>query len=131
MTDTVKLNENTVSAMKKYGLEDVGPAQYDHDYGDCPPVSDLSYFVRPIVPYIAGFAGKMTARSTECETCCSSLGSKTHSTTSSFIQLKDKGALFKPSDSVVKVCKLTELKVRQLLRTTEGKPPAGNIDFLF
>ena len=41
LTDTVKLDEkevdiSTISAMRKYGLEDVGPATHDHDYGDCP-----------------------------------------------------------------------------------------------
>ena len=73
----------------------------------------------------SGSAAKITARFTICPNCCEALGSRTHGSNSPFLNFKDQGGLFKPSKSVVTICKLTELKIRQLLRQTQGKPPQG------
>ena len=130
MADTVQvdgrqLDISTVTTMRRYGLEDMGPVQYEHDYVDCPPISELSEFKQSIIPYIGGYAAKMTAEALKCDTCVASLGSKTHISPPLFLRLKDNGGLFKPTDSVVVVCEWTERKIQHLMKRTEGVPPKG------
>ena len=113
--------------VRRYDLLVTEPEQSEHDYADVPCVSSLSKFVEAIHPYIAGCAGKITARIIHCPVCVDALGSKKAKSKSSFLNKKDMGGLFKSSDGVLDVCKLTELKVRQLLRTTQGKVPQGEL----
>ena len=72
--------------------------------------SSLSEFKKAIIPYIAGSAAKMTSKSCICETCCKALGSKYHISSSLFIDTNNHGGLFKPTMSVIKICKQTEKK---------------------
>ena len=65
------------------------------------------------------------ARELQCGTCCDSLGSTKNTTDYSFIKLKDKGGLFKPSKDLVKVCEETEKRFLRLLKCTGGKLPQG------
>ena len=132
MTDVIKVKDkefdiSTIGTMRKYGLEDCGPVQNEHDYVDCPPISMLSEYKHGVIPYIAGYAAKMTAKVAKCNTCVASLGSKAEATASTFLKMKDKGGLMKPSASVVHICEVAEKKIQQLLKTTDGTPPKGTI----
>ena len=122
--DTV-LDISTVGMARRYDLMIREPYQTDHDYDDIPQVSCLSEFQDSVLPYVAGSAAKTTARYTICPTCCEALGSRTQESNSPFLKFRDQGGLFKPTDSVVSICKLTELKIRQILRWTQGNPPQG------
>ena len=130
ITDTFKeknseLDITTVGMIRRYDLLIREPVRSDHDYTDIPSISSLSAFQEAIHPYIAGSAGKLTSKTSHCPSCRESLGSRNHQSSSSFLNMRDKGGLFKPSESVLAICKLTELKVRQLLRVSDGKLPQG------
>jgi CRISPR/Cas system-associated protein endoribonuclease Cas2 len=62
----------------------------------------------------------MTEKKTYCMPCCQALGSSAHKLESSFLLLKDRGSLFKPTESVITVCEETE-KCFQRMTVTDGK----------
>ena len=133
-TDTCRVGDvvldiNTAATIRKYDLDFRLPDQTDHDYVDSPNVALLSTMQKEAVPYIAGFCGKMTAKGLQCITCSDSLGSRTADTSSSFLSFKDRGGLFKPTQSVVSICEMTEVKILRLLKTTQGEPPKGTFVF--
>ena len=82
-------------------------------------------FQGAIVPYIAGHVGRSVAREVECGLSCGALGSTKNATDSSFLKLKDKGGLFKPSKDVVKICEKIEIGFLRLLKCSGGKLPQG------
>lgn len=90
-----------------------------------PPITStgLTEFTKATVSYIAGFAGKLTAKHSWCKECCDALGSTQHKAHSVFLETKDRGGLFKPSESVIAICEETEKKFRRLLNSTQGKVP--------
>ena len=56
--------------------------------------------------------------------CCSVLGSQDKNVPCSpFLQLKDRGNLYKPSQSVITVCTETEKCFQRMLKTSGGKLP--------
>ena len=126
---TLKDNEITLSdvaLIRKYDLDDRKPLECDHDYADMPSIMDcsaLTEFTKATVSYIAGFAGKMTAKKSWCQECCDALGSSHHKAHSVFLETKDRGGLFKPSKSVIAICELTEKKFKRLSNSTQGKLP--------
>ena len=65
----------------------------------------------------------MTEKKTLCMQCCQALGSPTHKPESSFLQLKDRGGLFKPSKSVISICQETEKCFQRMLKITDGYLP--------
>ena len=130
LDDTYDVNEtkitmSNVALIRKYDLQDRQPMQCDHDYADMCSITTthLSEFTAATVSYIAGFVGRMTAKTSWCRECCLSLGSPQHKAHTSFLEAKDRGGLFKPSKSVITICEETEKKIKRLLNTTEGKPP--------
>ena len=114
-----------VSLIRKYDLNDRKPVSLDHDYTDVPNFSNesLSEFKKPIIAYIAGFAGKSTAKNLWCKECCDALGSQQHISHSSLITAKDKGGLFKPSLSVIGICQEAETRFQRMVNSTGGKLP--------
>ena len=73
------------------------------------------------------YVAKMVIKKTLCSRCCcEALGSQNHAATSSFMRLKDRGGLFKPTQSVVKICEKTEQRFQRLLASTNGKLPQGD-----
>ena len=115
-----------VALIKKYDLEERKPLDWDHDYDDMPSVMDcsaLTEFTTATVSYIAGFTGRMTAKQSWCKECCDALGSSQHKAHSAFLEAKDRGGLFKPTESVILICEETERKFRRLLASTKGKLP--------
>ena len=65
----------------------------------------------------------MVEKKIKCYTCCKALGSKDHDAESSFLSLKDKGGLIKPTKSVINVCIATEHCFQQILSRTGGHLP--------
>ena len=106
-------------------LADRDPVVYEHDYTDAPNYSSytLTEFKKPVIAYIAGFVGKITAKQLWCRECCDALGSQQHLSLSSFITVKDRGGLFKPSFSVIKICEEAETKFQRMINSSEGHLP--------
>ena len=126
-------NEATVSEVmfiRKYDLSYRPPLQSDHDYSDIPNFTRVlhgfSEFKKAVISYIAGFVGKILSQKNMCFVCNDALGSKTGDSISPFLTLKDRGSLFKPSLSLVKVCEDTEIRLHRMLSSTHGKIPQGN-----
>eukprot|EP00794_Sanderia_malayensis_P000687 gene687-2878_t len=107
--------------MRKYDLQERSPMQTDHDYTDIPYFARLSQYKCATVAYIVGYVGKMAEMQLLWKECCKALGSKTHTLSSEFIEFKDRGGLFKPIASVVKVCKDAERCFDRMLTSTEGE----------
>ena len=114
-----------VQLIRRYDLADKDPRQDDHDYADTPnvTVNHLTEFTRDAISYIAGSVGRMTATKNLCKICCDALGSPQHMAHSVFLMNKDRGGLFKPTQSVISICLETETKFRRLLDTTGGNLP--------
>ena len=123
--EDTEVTMSDVALIRKYDLEHRNPEECDHDYEDTPNFSstNLSEFKKPVIAYISGSAGKITARNLWCKECCDALGSKQHIAHSLFIEQKDRGGLFKPSVSVIKICEETEVRFQRMLRSTGGKLP--------
>ena len=118
-----EISISETSLMRKYDLSDrQTPLNFDHDY--CiRSISKLSEYKRAAISYIAGFVAGMVEKKLCCLICCSALGSSSHTPTSSFLALKDRGGLFKPTKSVVAVCEETEKRFQRMLKTTKGELP--------
>ena len=128
VTDTCKVNEeivtlNDAALMRKYDLvHQPVPVQNDHNYCDYPNMVNLSEFKKEAVSYIAGYVAKMAEKKTHCGVCTKSLGSK-DAASSGLINLKGRGGLFKPSDSVVVVCQEAEKCFMRMLKASGGNLP--------
>ena len=130
MDDVCKVNGSLVTLsdvalIKKYDLVDRKPSRSDHDYVDAPNFSSntISEFKKSVIGYISGFAGKITAKHLWCKECCDALGSIQHECHSSLISAKDRGGLFKPSMSVIKICEEAEKKFQNMINSTGGHLP--------
>ena len=123
-----------VNLIKKYDLAYRPPIQCDHDYADIPNFTRASYefseFKEAVVGYIAGFVGKSLGKRILCYLCHTALGSTHGPSISTFVTLKDRGSLFKPSKSVVKVCEETEIRFQRMLQSTTEKLPTGDYIYL-
>ena len=56
---------------------------------------------------LKGYAAKMAEKKILCMPCCKALGSVNHQAESIFLKLKDRGSLFKPTQSVITICEET------------------------
>lgn len=119
------LSITNAAIIRKYDLEERCPVQSDHDYTDAPNITSISEFKQAAISFMAGYVAKMVAKQLLCDKCSSSLGSTATGTApqSAFMVLKDRGGLFKPSPSVVKVCEETEKCFERLLAVTGGNLP--------
>ena len=112
--------------IRKYDLQERIPIQCDHDYSDLPNVASISEYKEAAISYIGGFVGKTVAKKLSCHECRNVLGSRNSVPSSQFLQLKDRGNLYKPSQSVITVCKETEKCFQRMLAATAGKLPHSN-----
>ena len=86
----------------------------------------LTFYIlhcRASISYIAGYIGTMTEKKISCMPCCKALGSAMHTAESSFLKLKDRGYLFKPTTSVLTVCEETKKCFQRMLLSTGGTLP--------
>eukprot|EP00794_Sanderia_malayensis_P021103 gene21103-23164_t len=109
--------------IRKYDLQERTPIQFDHDYADVPNVCQLSEYKEAAVSYISGYVARMAEKRILCVSCCKALGSTQNPVKSKFLALKDRGGLFKPTQSVVKVCEKTEKCFNRMLASTDGRLP--------
>jgi len=109
--------------IRKYDLSEMSHTADNHDEMACPSIVHLSEFKEAAISYIAGFVAQMGTKQLICAACCIALGSRKGYTSSNFIQLKDRGNLFKPTSSVIRVCKETEKCIQRMVLATDGKLP--------
>ncbi|KAG1655031.1 DNA transposase THAP9 [Nymphon striatum] len=121
--DGQEISISEASIIRKYNLtERQTPVNFDHVYF-MPNISKLSEYKKAAISYIAGYVAGMVEKKILCSKCCKALGSKNHAPTSSFLALKDRGGLLKPTESVVVVCEETEKRFERMMATTKGKLP--------
>ena len=113
---------SNAALIRKYNIKDQ-PMQSDHDYIDAPNIDTLTEYKKAAISYIAGYVARMAEKQLICIHCCMALGSKNHAASSTFLALKDRGGLFKPTQSVIKVCKETEKCFARMLASTGRKFP--------
>lgn len=129
-----ELSVSDVTIIRKYDLAYRPPQQSDHDYFDTPnfnrALHGFSDFKKAAIHYIAGFVGRILSKRILCFPCNEALGSTSGTSLSGLLVLKDRGGLFKPTPSVVKVCEETEIRFQRLLNSTGGKLPQGNHNYV-
>ena len=126
INDTCNTNKEDVSItsaalIRKYDLTERSPIS-DHDYA-IPNTSNLSEFKQASISYIAGYVAKMAEKKILCMPCCKALGSVNHQAESIFLKLKDRGSLFKPTQSVITICEETEKCFERMMKVSGGNLP--------
>ena len=124
--DTCNVNKEDVSItnaalIRKYDLAERTSIP-DHDYA-IPNTFNLSEFKKASISYIAGYVAKMAEKKMLCMPCSKALGSVNHQPESTFLKLKDRGSLFKPSQSVITICEETKM-FRTNYESFWWKPPS-------
>ena len=118
---------SSVSIARKYDLfVRKEPMTNEQDYADAPNLSSLTEYKQASISYIAGHVVKMVTKHILCFQCSQALGSKNHVYTSSFLKLKDRRGVIKPSRSVVMVCEETEKLFQRMLLATGGELPRSS-----
>ena len=72
---------------------------------------------------LKGYVAKMAEKKILCMPCCKALGSVNHQAESIFLKLKDRGSLFKPTQSVITICEETEKCFEQMMKVSGGNLP--------
>ena len=111
-TNVISMDEN--DCLNIYDPEEESAAEQ-------PPLP-LSDFSKNVVTYIAGFVVRKVIKSIQCMTCFDKLLSSDdadtpllHSETSfDLLELRDRGGLIRPSNSVIGLCEKTENVIRSL-----------------
>jgi hypothetical protein len=121
-----------VSVARRYDLvlkqenDEVSQLLLEHKYAKkCEDLSSLSEFKMFVITYVAGYVVKMVRRIWRCPTCLEALYSSDDGVcnTMMFVNLKDKGGLIKPSQSVIAVCERTEKCIVRMMASCQGKIP--------
>ena len=115
----------TVNIARRVDVEPVEVLVPDDDtLSDLPDVDHLSEYKEAAISYITGFiVKKKMKQKVTCMPCSEALTSS-HSV-HSFVALKNRGGLQKPSPGITAVCQATERRFQRLLKTNEGKVPQG------
>ena len=116
---TMTLSEAAI--IKRYDISDM--QSVIDDYAIAPKITDISEYKKASVSYIGGFVANDVIKRLSCYSCIGALGSRSYFHESNFIKFKDRGNLFKPTKSVIKVCEETEKAVERMLNSTSGKLP--------
>ena len=72
---------------------------------------------------LKGYVAKMAEKKILCMPCCKALGSVNHQAESIFIKLKDRGSLFKPTQSVITICEETGKCFERMMKVSGGNLP--------
>ena len=121
--DNNNVSLSNAALIRKYDLQERIPIQSEHDYHDSPNFAILSEYKEAAVSYIAGYVARMAEKRLLCMDCCAALGSKHYTAKSRFLAFKDRGGLFKPTQSVITVCKETEKCFNRMLVSIGGNLP--------
>ncbi|CAB4023677.1 Hypothetical predicted protein [Paramuricea clavata] len=105
--------------IRKYDLVEREPVIYDHDYCDSPNIVHLSEYKKAAISYIGGYVAQMVRKQISCMPCSQAVGSIGHPAQGSFLKMKDRGSLFKPTQSVLKICEETEKCFQRMLIKTK------------
>ena len=127
--DGSRMTLSEAAIIRKYNLSAIPLPDEDDEFTYTHPiyqVTSLSECKTEIVRYIAGYAAKMANRMIICIECCQSLGSKENISEARLIKFLDRGGLFKPTPSVMKVCEETEKSIVRMLIETNGNLPQVN-----
>ena len=114
------INLTNAALIRKYDLQENKPMLSEHDYADAPNITKMSEYKDAAISYISGYVARMAEKQLICMHCCQALGSKFHAATSKFLAFKHRGGLFKPTQSVIKVCEETEKCVIRMLASAGG-----------
>ena len=125
--DGVKINDKFMTVFDVYVARqyDLLPKLFEVDLTEninIPSDDNFNFYREASVAYIAGYVSKMATKMLSCDTCIKALCSK-DLPPHPFIALKDRGGLFKPSTSVMKICMCTENYFQRLLKSTGGNLP--------
>lgn len=117
--EPVEFLQDRVESLKESATT-IGMDSEDVDVLHSAPFETLSLFVENVVVYIAGCVGRKVGTILTCDECRTTLGSivgdgEALMLREDFILLQeqDKGALFKPSDELIRLCKLIEKVIRR------------------
>ena len=94
--------------IQRYNLSEIR-LTFDASYSTVSQITEISEVKAQIIPYIAGYVAHMAMKKVSCMECCQSLGFISHTAESEFLEFKDMGGLFKPTQSVTQVCKEAEI----------------------
>ena len=72
---------------------------------------------------LKGYVAKMAEKKILCMPCCKALGSVNHQAESIFLKLKDRGSLFKPTQSVITICEETGKCFERMMKVSGGNLP--------
>ena len=72
---------------------------------------------------LKGYVAKMAEKKILCMPCCKALGSVNHQAESIFLKLKDRGSLFKPTQSVITMCEETGKCFERMMKVSGGNLP--------
>ena len=104
------------------------PEDLDDRIADIPSLLELSIYREAAVGYKASFMAKPVAGKISCPKCQAALSTKSLDGSHSshrLIPQKDHGGLNKPSESVVKICTVTEKLIQRMLFVSDQKLPQG------
>ena len=113
--------------IRKYCLVGKFSIQSDRDYSDSPNICNLSEFKKTSISYIAGYVARTVEKQILCCDCSKTLGSAPDVPVTNFLNLKDRGKLFKLTQHVIDVCAETEKCFERLLAATGGNLPHGKL----
>ena len=123
-TKSATVTVNDTAIIRKYELEvNYETSNDDDDLSSAPHMTPLSEFKTAAISYIAGYVVQMVKKKITCPTCCEVLSSAQWQPECTFIALKDRGKLIKPTASVLKICLETERCFQRMLNSTGGKLP--------
>ena len=114
---------SNAALIRKYDLPENKPMLSEHDYADAPNITKMTEYKEAAISYISGYVARMAEKQLICMHCCQALGSRFHAATSKFLAFKDKGGLFKPTQSVIKLREETEKCVIRMVASTGGNLP--------
>ncbi|KAL0150624.1 hypothetical protein M9458_054041 [Cirrhinus mrigala] len=119
--DSTVVLEATPSNMLPFRQSDTQPETEENTETHIPNLPSLSVFKEAVVGYIAGFVVRTAMKKIHCSTSLSALSVESSSQDKlghTLIDMKSRGGLIRPSDSVLQVCKTAERYIQQHLLTS-------------
>ncbi len=118
--DSTVVLEATPSDILPFRQSDTHPETEENTETYIPSLPSLSMSKEAVVGYIAGFVVRTAMKKIHCGACLSALSVESSSQDElghTLIDMKSRGGLVRPSDSVLQVCKTAERCIQQHLLT--------------